>query len=260
MHHQRPIGLQQRRQCVRVDVEAHRLGAAWLDAELRKSFSLKTDILGDGEGEVEHVKVLNRIISWEKGAIVWEADPRHVELLAEQLGLQNAGSVRTPAEKEPSGVARFRDLDGDGTGDHSGFDAVDVALALGEKQIHKEASSVSDVGRPVGALANWRARRPSSGDCSAGVRAREPNNKEGGEFSRGKRRWADIDESEAVAEMPASMRSRQRASLNAEGWHEGADGRWRQRFENAEFVPECDLVHVVGRPASCHWLAPRRGV
>ena len=101
----------------------------WLDEQLRKSFSLKTEILGDGVGEVPCVKVLNRLISWEEGAIVWEADPRHIEILRDQMGLQEASSVKTPAEKEPSGLVQFRDLDGDGTGRDS-FDMVDAAFAL----------------------------------------------------------------------------------------------------------------------------------
>ena len=46
-----------------------------MDKELRKSFALKTEILGGDPGAV---KVLNRQLSWRDGEIHWEADPRHV--------------------------------------------------------------------------------------------------------------------------------------------------------------------------------------
>ena len=47
------------------------------------------------------MKILNRIIAW-KGAkgIVYEADPRHLEIIVEQLGLQEAKTVSTPGAKE----------------------------------------------------------------------------------------------------------------------------------------------------------------
>ena len=49
-----------------------------MDKEMRKSFALKTEILGGGSGDVKSLTVLNRYISWKDGEIHWEADPRHV--------------------------------------------------------------------------------------------------------------------------------------------------------------------------------------
>ena len=51
-----------------------------MDDELRKSFALKTEVLGGGAGDVQSIKVLNRQISWKDGEIHWEADPRHVDI------------------------------------------------------------------------------------------------------------------------------------------------------------------------------------
>ena len=51
-----------------------------MDAEMRKSFALKIEILGGDPGDVNLLKVLNRQISWKNGEIHWEADPRHVEI------------------------------------------------------------------------------------------------------------------------------------------------------------------------------------
>ena len=53
-----------------------------MDKYMRKSFALKTEIVGGDPGDVQSLKVLNRQISWKNGQINWEADPRHVEILA----------------------------------------------------------------------------------------------------------------------------------------------------------------------------------
>ena len=40
--------------------------------------------------------ILNRIVEWTNAGIQYEADPRHVDLIIEELGLENAnGSVVT---------------------------------------------------------------------------------------------------------------------------------------------------------------------
>ena len=47
-----------------------------MDDEVRKSFALKTEVLGGDPGDVQSLKVLYRQISWKDGEIHWEADPR----------------------------------------------------------------------------------------------------------------------------------------------------------------------------------------
>ena len=54
---------------------------------MRKSFALKTEILGGDPGDVQSLKVLNRQITWKTGEIHWEADPRHVFFLFKAAGL-----------------------------------------------------------------------------------------------------------------------------------------------------------------------------
>ena len=67
----------------------------WFDIELRKHFELKTEVLGPDvkNGEVQEIRLLNRILTWSDKGIVWEADPRHAELLIEQLGLQGPKEI-----------------------------------------------------------------------------------------------------------------------------------------------------------------------
>ena len=70
-----------------------------MDTEMKKTFSLKTGLLGGDPGDVQSIKVLNRQISWKDGEIYWEADPRHVEILTKHLGLGGASTVKTPGDK-----------------------------------------------------------------------------------------------------------------------------------------------------------------
>ena len=59
--------------------------------------------------------MLNRQISWNDGEILWEADPRHVEILATQLGLEAGKPVVTPGDKnDVDKTFRYRDLDDEG--------------------------------------------------------------------------------------------------------------------------------------------------
>ena len=73
----------------------------WMDEVLGKEFSIETEILGPDEGEVKELRVLNRVIGREKSGIVWEGNPRHAEIVVEQLAMLKSKPVTTPgAEKE----------------------------------------------------------------------------------------------------------------------------------------------------------------
>ena len=69
---------------------------SWLEEELKKAYEIKTQRLGIGKNLKTEGKVLNRIIrATDKGWEI-EADPRHAELVVEQLGLGNEKTVATP--------------------------------------------------------------------------------------------------------------------------------------------------------------------
>ena len=57
-------------------------------------------MLGPNEDQVQQVRFLNRVITWEHGGLTWEPDPRHVELIVRQLGLENAKPLKVPGVKE----------------------------------------------------------------------------------------------------------------------------------------------------------------
>ena len=73
----------------------------WMEAVLMKKYQIKTQVLGPDEDQVQQVKVLNRIIECNgaKG-IMYEADPRHAEIIVEQLRLIDAKPLTIPGTKE----------------------------------------------------------------------------------------------------------------------------------------------------------------
>lgn len=67
-------------------------------------------MLGPEKHHVQQVKISNRIISGDEDkGIVYEADPRHVEILIEQMALQNAKAVTTPGTKEEGTTQEDKD-------------------------------------------------------------------------------------------------------------------------------------------------------
>ena len=64
--------------------------------ELEKRFELKTTVIGTEEGDLKEGKILNRVLRVTEAGWELEADPRHAELLIEQLQLDGSKPVSTP--------------------------------------------------------------------------------------------------------------------------------------------------------------------
>ena len=76
----------------------------WLEAELGKVWTVETrGILArpgsELPGVTHQISVLNRLVTWTHEGIEMEADPRHIDLVLEQLGLEKGVSVTTPLVK-----------------------------------------------------------------------------------------------------------------------------------------------------------------
>ena len=56
--------------------------------------------LGGGKDDDKCMRILNRIIRWTEAGLRIEADPRHVEILIKEMGLNEANSVKTPGVKD----------------------------------------------------------------------------------------------------------------------------------------------------------------
>ena len=68
----------------------------WLKDELAKSYEIQTQCIGAGGSCEREGKVLNRIVRYTELGWQLEADPRHAELIIEQLGVGGSRSVVTP--------------------------------------------------------------------------------------------------------------------------------------------------------------------
>ena len=69
---------------------------------LKKTFECKIrGRLGLDKGDDKEIRVLNRILRVNEEGLFYEADPRHVELLAKSMGLEGCKSVATPGLKIP---------------------------------------------------------------------------------------------------------------------------------------------------------------
>ena len=79
----------------------------WIKEQLEKTFQVKTYTIGRGKDNMKQVKILNRILTWnDRRGIGYEADPRHIEIINQQLKLGEAKPVTTPGTKEDGRIAK----------------------------------------------------------------------------------------------------------------------------------------------------------
>ena len=69
-------------------------------ATLEDKYKLKVQMLGEGTGCVNELRILNKVVRRTPAGIELEADPRHAEIVIKDLGLQQAKASRTPGIKE----------------------------------------------------------------------------------------------------------------------------------------------------------------
>ena len=67
----------------------------WLEEELTKAYEIKTQKIGMSDGYKAEGKALNRVLRCTRDSWEMKADPRHAELVVEQLGLQEDKGIGT---------------------------------------------------------------------------------------------------------------------------------------------------------------------
>ncbi len=81
----------------------------WLEESIAENYEITVaPRMGPGEGDAKEGRVLNRIIRWCGDRVEYEADPRQVERLVAECGLEGANAVATPGVK-----ATFKQLEED---------------------------------------------------------------------------------------------------------------------------------------------------
>lgn len=72
--------------------------------ESEKKHQVKTQILGPDKHRLQEIKIISRSVQWHGTiGLIYEVDPRHAELIIEQLGLRDSRSVTTPGTKRKMG-------------------------------------------------------------------------------------------------------------------------------------------------------------
>ena len=74
----------------------------WLEQTLTQRYEIKTTRVGHGSKCSKEGQILNRVVRATDGGYEIEADPRHAELIIEQLELTTAKGVSSPGEDEPN--------------------------------------------------------------------------------------------------------------------------------------------------------------
>ena len=68
----------------------------WFRKSLEAEFELTCDILGDGPNDKLQGHFLGRRVTWTKGGIRYECDPKHAKILLSEWDMLNARAVSTP--------------------------------------------------------------------------------------------------------------------------------------------------------------------
>ena len=68
----------------------------WMEIQLQAAYEIQNQKLWLDAGCVSEGEVLNRIVRCNEDGWSLEADPRHAELIIEQLGVSEMGSAATP--------------------------------------------------------------------------------------------------------------------------------------------------------------------
>ena len=81
----------------------------WLEASIAENYEITVSPrLGPGANDAKEGRVLNRILRWRDSSIEYECDPRQIEKLIAECGLEGAKPVATPGVK-----ATFSELEQD---------------------------------------------------------------------------------------------------------------------------------------------------
>ena len=72
----------------------------WFENMLAKAFEVKVrGRLGSGKSDTKEIRILNRIARRTSKGFEWESDPRHVEMIIRQMGVEGSNPVVSPGAK-----------------------------------------------------------------------------------------------------------------------------------------------------------------
>jgi hypothetical protein len=70
---------------------------------LEDKYKLKVETLSGEKGDLQEVRILNKVVRWTDAGLELEADPRHAELVVRELGLEKATVSKVSGVKSRGG-------------------------------------------------------------------------------------------------------------------------------------------------------------
>ena len=87
----------------------------WFKDELAKAWKIKAQIIGEGPGLANEVRVFNKFLRWHPGeGLTLDAGPRHAQIIIRDMGVQKLKPLTTPMTREGKGESdedRARDIE-----------------------------------------------------------------------------------------------------------------------------------------------------
>ena len=75
---------------------------AWLKKVLSDEYEIKHQIAGEAKHLAKELKVLGRVITYQDGGLSCEADPQHLDICVQELGLSQGKGVASPGARDVS--------------------------------------------------------------------------------------------------------------------------------------------------------------
>ena len=85
---------------------ARAAGRRHLQEVLSAAYETKQETAGPHPEDPKELRVLGRIVTYREDGLTIEADPSHLEMVVDALGLENAKSVVSPGQREDSGITQ----------------------------------------------------------------------------------------------------------------------------------------------------------
>ena len=79
--------------------------------EMKSVYPIKAEIISFGSSK--SIKTLNRRLHWGEEGIVYQHDPRHIDVLVKELGLENGNTVQTPSSTKRNRRGKIRAAESD---------------------------------------------------------------------------------------------------------------------------------------------------
>ena len=73
----------------------------WYEQQLGQFFELKIRVRTGDDTKLKTMRILNRVVTPTDEGFIYESDPRHAELMARNLSLDDSKGVGTPGAEPP---------------------------------------------------------------------------------------------------------------------------------------------------------------